>query len=229
LEGKDRGDSAGDLSDLRLLLSMATEHESLESFLSNLSSEPPDESQNASDSADNHVVLSTIHSAKGLECSTVFVINVSEGCLPSTHSLERDDLLEEERSLLFVAGTRAKRELFLLAPKSLERSWSGNGCGRIFLSRFLGEIKDLHKLTEWWKGGPGGRRGAKKAYSGQREPDGKAMVYRPQPEGQLWISHPQKDMGVSPEGYLWCIPAGADGLLQPPNPEANTRLPLHPA
>ena len=136
---------------------MAGNYESLELFLTYLSLEPPDRSQNADqnagDSADDKLVLSTIHSAKGLEWSTVFVINVSEGCLPSMHALAKDDLLEEERRLLFVACTRAKKELFLLAPKSLEYSWSGNGCGRVNLSRFLGEIQDLERLTEWWKVG----------------------------------------------------------------------------
>lgn len=64
------------------------------------------------------LTFSTIHSAKGLEFSRVFVVDLYEGTLPSTSSIEdlREDpeLYEEERRLFYVAMTRAKRELYLM-------------------------------------------------------------------------------------------------------------------
>ena len=59
------------------------------------------------------VVLTTIHSAKGLEWDTVFVISLIDGCLPVSYSLEDPESIEEERRLLYVAVTRAKTKLFL--------------------------------------------------------------------------------------------------------------------
>ena len=67
---------------------------------------------------DARLTFSTIHSAKGLEFSKVFVVDLYEGTLPSTSSIEDlredPDLYEEERRLFYVAMTRAKRELFLM-------------------------------------------------------------------------------------------------------------------
>ena len=62
---------------------------------------------------ENAVVLSSIHSAKGLEWSHVFLPRLREGVLPITYSLESEKLLEEERRLFYVAVTRAKDGLYL--------------------------------------------------------------------------------------------------------------------
>ena len=59
------------------------------------------------------VTLMTIHLAKGLEFDRVFVAGASEGLLPHSWSLETEAELEEERRLLYVAMTRAKKELFI--------------------------------------------------------------------------------------------------------------------
>lgn len=61
------------------------------------------------------VKLMTIHTAKGLEFDNVFLVGLTEGVFPSARSLEerRNDALEEERRLCFVAITRAKKELYL--------------------------------------------------------------------------------------------------------------------
>ena len=76
---------------------------------------------------DNSVIhLSTIHLAKGLEFDTVFVAGAAEGVLPHIRSMDNDGALEEERRLMYVAMTRARKKLFL--------SFSG------MPSRFLGEI-----------------------------------------------------------------------------------------
>lgn len=61
----------------------------------------------------DHVIISTIHSAKGLEADTCFVLNVSPKVFPSTRSLHDSDAIEEDRRLLYVAFTRAKNRLFV--------------------------------------------------------------------------------------------------------------------
>ena len=62
--------------------------------------------------------LMTVHSAKGLEFHTVFVTGLEEGLFPHENSLERADGLEEERRLMYVAITRARRRLYLTFAQS---------------------------------------------------------------------------------------------------------------
>jgi DNA helicase-2/ATP-dependent DNA helicase PcrA len=59
------------------------------------------------------VHLSTIHLAKGLEFDSVFIAGASEGVLPHVRSMDNDDALEEERRLMYVAMTRARKKLFI--------------------------------------------------------------------------------------------------------------------
>lgn len=62
--------------------------------------------------------LMTVHSAKGLEFHTVFVGGLEEGLFPHENSLNEDDGLEEERRLMYVAITRARRRLYLSYAQS---------------------------------------------------------------------------------------------------------------
>ena len=62
-------------------------------------------------------ILSTIHSAKGQEWKSVFVLNVVDGCIPSDLGTGTTAEIEEERRLLYVAMTRAKEDLHLIAPQ----------------------------------------------------------------------------------------------------------------
>ena len=57
-----------------------------------------------------------MHSAKGQEWDSVYVLNVADGNFPNEHAAGRPDLIEEERRLLYVAMTRAKHDLHLIAP-----------------------------------------------------------------------------------------------------------------
>ena len=61
-------------------------------------------------------MLSTVHSAKGMEWDTVHLLNVVDGSFPSEFSTRSEALIEEERRLLYVAMTRARNELALISP-----------------------------------------------------------------------------------------------------------------
>lgn len=64
--------------------------------------------------ADDHVILTTIHSAKGLEATNCYLLNVSYSNFPSPHAVEAgEEAVEEERRCLYVALTRAKNRLYL--------------------------------------------------------------------------------------------------------------------
>ena len=131
------------LNDLDSLLRIAQRYKTCEQFLVDLALEPPERMLVEPARLKNDEVpltLSTIHSAKGLEWHTVFLIYVAEGHLPSYLSLESEEQIEEERRLFYVAATRAKANLFLLKPH-IDRSPRSfaNGGGSVFTqtSRFL--------------------------------------------------------------------------------------------
>jgi DNA helicase-2/ATP-dependent DNA helicase PcrA len=66
---------------------------------------------------EDYLILSTIHSAKGQEWKSVFVMNVVDGCIPSDLGTGTSEEIEEERRLLYVAMTRAKDDLHLVVPQ----------------------------------------------------------------------------------------------------------------
>ncbi len=66
---------------------------------------------------EDYLILSTIHSAKGQEWTSVFVLNVVDGCIPSDLATGSAAEIEEERRLLYVAMTRAKDDLDLMVPQ----------------------------------------------------------------------------------------------------------------
>ncbi len=143
-------------SDLDSLQVIAERYDALETFLTEISLDPPEGSQVDSepeDSEDEKLILSTIHSSKGLEFHTVFVMSLVDGYLPSFRALGDMAQLEEERRLLYVAMTRAKENLFLLKP-NLEMggdsyyNYSGFHFSKV--SRFLDERSLLDEFTEKW-------------------------------------------------------------------------------
>ena len=107
---------AGDLDQLEKI---SQQYSSRERFITELTLDPP---QAASDLAgdplldEDYLILSTVHSAKGQEWDSVYVLNVSDGNFPNEHATGKPEMVEEERRLLYVAMTRAKRDLHLIAP-----------------------------------------------------------------------------------------------------------------
>lgn len=101
--------------DFQILMQLAEKHGSIGEFIAEYVLDPQLNEAGAfsSDSKDK-VIISTIHSAKGLEAKVCYVINVSVGAYPSTRSIgEGEDAIEEERRVLYVALTRAKDELYV--------------------------------------------------------------------------------------------------------------------
>lgn len=84
-----------------------------------------------------YVTLATIHSVKGLEFKTVFVVGMEENIMPVSRAANSDDDLEEERRLMYVAITRAREHLYLTRSKS--RYLYGKR-EMTMPSRFIGEL-----------------------------------------------------------------------------------------
>lgn len=114
--------------DLEHFLGMTERYQSLEQLLSDMALDPPTDRIEGAvvvDPEEGPLVLSTIHSAKGLEWHSVFILWVLEGRFPSYYNIQTEEELEEERRLLYVAATRAKENLFITYPiKVFDRSLS---------------------------------------------------------------------------------------------------------
>ncbi len=122
--------------DIDQLKSIMDGYEDLQSFIDDTSLDPPDEGT-ADGTGLSRLVLSTIHSAKGLEFEAVFVIGMADGRFPHA-SATFGEQWEEERRLLYVAATRAKRYLYLTFPRQLmtqDRQFRRAG-----MSPFLSEL-----------------------------------------------------------------------------------------
>jgi ATP-dependent DNA helicase UvrD/PcrA len=143
-------------ADLIQLGQIAATYPSRERFLTELTLDPPDAS---SDKAgvplrdEDYLILSTIHSAKGQEWKSVFVLNVVDGCIPSDLGAGTTAELEEERRLLYVAMTRAKDDLHLIVPQRFfAHQQATNGDRHVYASRtrFLPHsILALFEMRSW--------------------------------------------------------------------------------
>ena len=135
-EGEMRLENIEELKSTMIKYSEEAEEPSLSGFLEEISlfTDVDDLDQDG-----EYVVMMTIHSSKGLEFPTVFVVGMEENIFPSQRSMESEAEVEEERRLAYVAITRAKRELYL--THSNERILFGV-TNRNRKSRFLEELPD---------------------------------------------------------------------------------------
>ena len=133
------------LADLDQIERLADAAPSRERFLSDLTLDPPEGAGALAGPPhldEDFLILSTIHSAKGQEWDTVYVLSVADGCMPSDLATGRADEIEEERRLLYVAMTRAKNTLSLIHPlRFFIRHQSRHGDRHVYTprSRFLPE------------------------------------------------------------------------------------------
>jgi len=137
--------------DLEHLVTIMERYQHLEPFLTDMALEPPNSSLNDTlfddNTDDDRLVLSTVHSAKGLEWHTVFIIWALDGRFPSIHAIHDEKDLEEELRLIYVAATRAKENLFFIYPSEIYDRTSGMVLNRP--CRFIDNIPDdiLGKLN----------------------------------------------------------------------------------
>ena len=141
LKRRHRDDSPKRQKDLEHFTIITERYRSLDRMLSDMALEPPTNSVDnvlATQGEDEGLLtLSTIHSAKGLEWHSVFIIWAVEGRFPSLYNKD-DDELEEERRLMYVAATRAKENLFITYPINIFDRATGMVLSRP--SRFLDGI-----------------------------------------------------------------------------------------
>ncbi len=141
LKRNQRDDYPKRQKDLEHFSIITERYRSLDRLLSDMALEPPNSSVGdvlATDRDEEGVLtLSTIHSAKGLEWHSVFIIWAVEGRFPSLYNKE-DDELEEERRLMYVAATRAKENLFISYPINIFDRATGMVLSKP--SRFLEDI-----------------------------------------------------------------------------------------
>ncbi len=140
-------DAAARLGDIEQLGALSAEYATRSKFLTELTLDPP---VSTSDLAgpphldDDYLILSTIHSAKGGEWRSVFLIHAADGNIPSDMALGQPGGVEEERRLLYVALTRAKDHLHVTFPQRFyHRRFSGDDRHSYApLSRFLSPVSD---------------------------------------------------------------------------------------
>jgi DNA helicase II / ATP-dependent DNA helicase PcrA len=107
------------LGDLDQLEHLSGQYPSRERFITELTLDPPHATSDLAAQPvleEDYLVLSTIHSAKGMEWDTVYLLNVVDGSFPSEFATGKPELIEEERRLLYVALTRAQNDLALVVP-----------------------------------------------------------------------------------------------------------------
>ena len=105
--------------DLEHFQYLSEQYSNLEDFISDMALEPPDasvEGMYKRNSDDEALTISTIHSAKGLEWDSVFIIGAVDGRFPSAYSFNSAEEMDEELRLMYVATTRAKNNLYITYP-----------------------------------------------------------------------------------------------------------------
>ena len=144
------------LADLVQLEQIAAGYASRSRFLTEVTLDLPDATSDAAGAPmldEDYLILSTIHSAKGQEWTSVFVLNVVDGCIPSDLGTGSTAEIEEERRLLYVAVTRARDDLHVIVPQRFfVRSQSAHGDRHVYATRtrFIPPgLLPLFECTAW--------------------------------------------------------------------------------
>jgi DNA helicase II / ATP-dependent DNA helicase PcrA len=128
---------------------IAAAYPSRQKFLTDVTLDPPDKSAGRGRPSlpdEDYLILSTIHSAKGMEWKFVHVLNVVDGCIPS----EKAEDLDEERRLLYVAMTRAKDELNLIMPQRFYLGHLRDDYAYASVTQFIpAKIQELFERRNW--------------------------------------------------------------------------------
>ncbi len=124
------------LRDLEQLEVIASRYRSRHRMLLEMTLDPPSSTQDLAGPPvldDDYLVLSTIHSSKGLEWDAVYIIHAADGNIPSDMATKNPEEIEEERRLFYVALTRAKNWLYVCYP--LRCYWPGRSDHHSFAQR----------------------------------------------------------------------------------------------
>lgn len=121
--------------------SSSSNFNTIEEYLSHIEKVKEELQENQKNKEVNGVIFTTMHSAKGLEFDNVYIIGTNEGTIPHEKSYDiededkKNDQIEEERRLMYVAITRAKNRLCISCPQ--------NKYGKkVSISRFKNEMED---------------------------------------------------------------------------------------
>ena len=151
-------------ADLEQLEQISGRYPTRERFLTELTLNPPSAAGDLAGDPlldEDYLILSTVHSAKGQEWESVFVLNVSDGNFPSEFATGKPEMIEEERRLLYVAMTRAKQSLSLIAPLRYHVTQQQRGGDKHVYgarSRFMSESL-LATMDKCFEGRPEARAG----------------------------------------------------------------------
>ncbi len=142
------------LQDLEHLAIITGKYKDFDSFVTDMALDPPTDSISdilREDPDPERLILSTIHSAKGLEWHSVFVIWAAEGYFPTTYAAESVEDIEEELRLIYVAMTRAEENLFITYPvKIITHRGPAYGKASRFVQNISEEILETWVVEEEW-------------------------------------------------------------------------------
>jgi DNA helicase-2/ATP-dependent DNA helicase PcrA len=106
-------------NDIDHIVELSSQYKSRTQFLTELMLDPPVSTSDlagASKKDEDHLILSTIHSAKGCEWDAVYILHAADGCIPSDMATQNAESIDEELRLMYVAMTRARKKLYVLWP-----------------------------------------------------------------------------------------------------------------
>jgi DNA helicase-2/ATP-dependent DNA helicase PcrA len=179
---------------LEEIVRMAAGYTELDLFVADLALESPEEDEDA----EGRITLSTVHSAKGLEWDAVLIIDLVEERFPSRHARSRADDFEEERRLMYVPCTRARKLLELYAPATVYSRGEHIGMPAV-RSPFLRELPV--GLYEEWSELHGGQCVARR---GQEAPP-PARLLPPESVIRLGASSAPEERGDAPRSLGYCM------------------------